>query len=47
VLLFRNRAHGELNIVYRRGDGNIGWVDPAGAGRTAASDAVRQVSGAS
>lgn len=24
VLLFRNRSHGELNLVYRRGDGNIG-----------------------
>ncbi|MGD9616345.1 MAG: ribosome-associated translation inhibitor RaiA [Alphaproteobacteria bacterium] len=37
VLLFRNRSHGELNVVYRRGDGNIGWIDPAnrvgGAGR--------------
>jgi ribosomal subunit interface protein len=29
VLLFRNRAHGELNLVYRRSDGNIGWIDPA------------------
>jgi len=29
VLLFRNRSHGEINLVYRRGDGNIGWVDPA------------------
>ena len=29
VLLFRNRAHGEINVVYRRGDGNIGWIDPA------------------
>ncbi len=28
VLLFRNQSHGELNLVYRRGDGNIGWVDP-------------------
>jgi ribosomal subunit interface protein len=28
VLLFRNRSHGELNVVYRRGDGNIGWIDP-------------------
>lgn len=28
VLLFRNRSHGELNLVYRRSDGNIGWVDP-------------------
>jgi ribosomal subunit interface protein len=29
VLLFRNRSHGELNLVYRRADGNIGWIDPA------------------
>jgi ribosomal subunit interface protein len=30
ALLFRNRAHGELNMIYRRQDGNIGWVDPLG-----------------
>jgi ribosomal subunit interface protein len=28
ALLFRNAAHGGLNIVYRRADGNVGWVDP-------------------
>jgi ribosomal subunit interface protein len=28
-LLFRDRSHGELNLVYRRDDGNIGWIDPA------------------
>jgi ribosomal subunit interface protein len=28
VLMFRNSASGELNVVYRRGDGNIGWIDP-------------------
>jgi len=28
VLLFRNRATEGLNLVYRRGDGNIGWIDP-------------------
>jgi ribosomal subunit interface protein len=28
ALLFRNSAHGELNMVYRRPDGNIGWIDP-------------------
>lgn len=27
-LLFRNGGHGGLNLVYRRADGNIGWVDP-------------------
>jgi ribosome hibernation promoting factor len=29
VLMFRNSASGELNVVYRRTDGNIGWIDPA------------------
>lgn len=28
VLLFRNAAHGGLNLVYRRTDGNVGWIDP-------------------
>jgi hypothetical protein len=28
-LLFRNGGHGGLNLVYRRADGNIGWVDPS------------------
>lgn len=29
VVVFRNAAHGRLNIVYRRRDGHIGWIDPA------------------
>lgn len=29
VLMFRNNATGELNVVYRRSDGNIGWIDPS------------------
>lgn len=28
ALVFRNGAHGEINVVYRRPDGNIGWIDP-------------------
>lgn len=28
VLLFKNTNHGGINLVYRRPDGNIGWVDP-------------------
>lgn len=28
-LLFNNDSHGGLNVVFRRPDGNIGWVDPA------------------
>jgi ribosomal subunit interface protein len=31
VLMFRNSASGELNVVYRRADGHIGWIDPARA----------------
>lgn len=29
VVVFRHAGHGGLNVVYRRPDGNIGWVDPA------------------
>lgn len=40
ALMFRNRAHGGLNMVYRRPDGNVGWVDPqAGQGGGAGGDA--------
>lgn len=28
-LLFNNDSHGGLNVVFRRPDGNIGWIDPA------------------
>lgn len=30
VVMFRNAAHGKLNVVYRRADGNVGWIDPVG-----------------
>ena len=29
ALMFRNKANGRLNVVYRRDDGHIGWIDPA------------------
>ena len=29
VLMFRPSASGELNVVYRRSDGHIGWIDPS------------------
>lgn len=29
ALMFRNAGHGGLNMIYRRPDGNIGWVDPS------------------
>ena len=32
VLVFRNEGHGGVNVVYRRDDGNIGWVDPRNTG---------------
>jgi len=28
VLVFRNEKHSGVNVVYRREDGNVGWVDP-------------------
>ena len=31
VLVFRNEGHSGINVVYRREDGNIGWVDPTNA----------------
>jgi ribosomal subunit interface protein len=30
VMMFRNSGNAELNVIYRRPDGNIGWIDPAG-----------------
>jgi ribosomal subunit interface protein len=30
LLVFKNARHGRINIVYRRDDGNIGWIDPGG-----------------
>jgi len=32
ALLFRNGGTGVYNMVYRRGDGTIGWVEPARTG---------------
>jgi ribosomal subunit interface protein len=36
VVVFRNAGHGGINVVYRRSDGHIGWIDPtlATLGRT-------------
>ena len=31
VMMFRNSGNGALGVVYRRGDGHVGWIDaPAG-----------------
>ena len=32
VLVFRHAGHGRVNIVYRRADGHIGWIDPPAGG---------------
>ena len=28
VVVFRHAGHGRINLVYRRADGNVGWMDP-------------------
>ena len=28
VVVFRHANHGRVNLVYRRPDGNVGWIDP-------------------
>ncbi len=33
VVMFKNGAHGGLNVVYRRADGNVGWIDPQAAAK--------------
>jgi len=32
-VVFLHAGHGGVNVVYRRRDGNIGWIDPASAGK--------------
>ncbi|MDE2357453.1 MAG: ribosome-associated translation inhibitor RaiA [Alphaproteobacteria bacterium] len=34
AIVFRNAAHGGLSVVYRRPDGNFGWIDPKLTGET-------------
>jgi ribosomal subunit interface protein len=29
VMVFRHAGHGGINVVYRRTDGHIGWIDPS------------------
>jgi ribosome hibernation promoting factor len=37
VVVFRHAGHGGINVVYRRVDGHIGWIDPSlGAKRESA-----------
>jgi ribosomal subunit interface protein len=42
-LVFRNASNEAINVVYRRDDGNIGWIDPtspAGSGRVGSSSSA-------
>ena len=32
VVVFRHAGHGRINLVYRRPDGHIGWIDPPALG---------------
>lgn len=34
ALVFQNSAHGGLNVIFRRRDGNLGWIDPQGNSST-------------
>ncbi len=43
AIVFRNAAHGGLSVVYRRSDGNIGWIDPE---RTSNGHASSRANGA-
>jgi ribosomal subunit interface protein len=38
-LIFRNAGNGVINVVYRRADGNVGWVDPDKTGQAEPGDA--------
>lgn len=38
VLVFRNPASQGVNVVYRRPDGNIGWIDSGAAGTASPRD---------
>jgi hypothetical protein len=33
VVVFRNAGNGAVNVVYRRTDGNYGWIDPENAAK--------------
>jgi ribosomal subunit interface protein len=44
-MLFRNAAHGGLNVVYRRNDGHIGWVDAELPTTTKSNGAATKMAG--
>lgn len=38
ALMFRNIGNGQFNLVYRRPDGHVGWIDPLTCENTAAAE---------
>lgn len=38
VVVFRHAGHGGINVVYRRSDGHIGWIDPSRTDEASGSD---------
>lgn len=44
ALLFKNPANGSYNMVYRRKDGNIGWIDPEGQKKKAEAAPAKEKS---
>lgn len=38
ALMFYNTQHGRINMVYRRKDGNVGWIDPEAAKEVQAAE---------
>jgi len=42
VLVFRNAGNGQINVVYRRPDGHVGWVDPKVDGGKTTSNGADQ-----
>jgi ribosome-associated translation inhibitor RaiA len=41
-VVFRNASHGQINVVYGRDDGNIGWIDPAASLRSSSEAVAHQ-----
>ena len=37
-IVFQHGSSGRVNIIYRRADGNVGWIDPPGAKTDAGAD---------
>ena len=38
VVICRNAAHGGVSVVYRRPDGNVGWIDPERTAKNGSSN---------